>query len=385
MTKDGFNEAHSNVGPSLRKLRITIVSSFMREGRVGRAGGMARSAESLYNALGREGLVDVRKTPQDYRFAFLFLARLVRNVMWADIIHVQIAGIITAFDVLLAVLLAHGPKQVVVAYKGGGPERFLARYNRYLHFIFHRTKILAPTWRVADCFRRQGYDAWAIPNVVEVDNFLAAKRKPGRDRLLVCRHLEHLYNIPIALQAFRTVKQQFPDATLTIVGDGSVRDELVHLSRQLALQDVTFIPSVPHTQLPEIYANADLFLNPTNAAGVPVSLVEAAAARLLVVSIDQMGIREFIQHGINGFLVPADDSQMMANYAIRALEEPDLRTRLQETAKRSAAEYSWQKLRSRYYALYQNVSCETRRSSHSGSAGSWPEAHEMKRPFRISS
>jgi glycosyltransferase involved in cell wall biosynthesis len=376
----------SHVGSSLRKLRITIVSPFLRKGTVGGAGGMARSAESLYNGLGAESLVEVRKTPQDYRFPLLFFARLVRNVMWADIIHVQIAGVIGALNVVLTVILAHGAKRVIVAYAGGYPEEFLTRFYRYLYLIFRRTKILVPTCSAANCFRRRGYDTWTIHNIIEVDSFLKTRREPGRDRLIVCRHLKRLYNIPMALHAFGKIKQQFPSATLTIVGDGSMRDELVHLSRQLGLEDVTFHPSIPHAQLPKMYAKADLLLNPTNAVEIPMSLVEAAAAGLLVVSIDQMGIREFIQHGINGFLVPADDSQMMANYAIRALKEPDLRSRLQETAKRSAAEYSWQKLRSRYYALYQNVSRETRRSAHSGqSARSWPEAHEMKRPFRISS
>ncbi len=234
----------------------------------------------------------------------------------------------------------------------------MACYNRYLRHFFRNARILVTTSWAADCFRRRGYETWVIPNMVEVGAFFGTLHQPGNGRVVVCRHLNSIYNIPMALHAFRAIKQEAKDSTLTIVGDGPMRDELLRLSQQLALEDVAFHPSVPHSHPPRIYATADVILNPTNAVGIPTSLVEAAAAGLVMISVDSGGIRELIQHGVNGFLVPPEDWRAMAKWAITALREPNLRNSICDAARRTALDYSWRKLRVRFYALYRAVMVE---------------------------
>jgi glycosyltransferase involved in cell wall biosynthesis len=321
---------------------------------------MAQSAQSLYDGLRQGGLVVVRKTPQDYRFPWLFLPRLLRNIVWADVIHVQTANIITALtNAIVPVVLGERlGKSCIISYKGGYPEEFLARYDSILRRFLRKAMILVTTEWMANCFRRYGYECFVIPNVVEVGAFLKVKHERGSQRLIVCRHPDRRYNIPMALRAFKIIKRKFPRATLTVVGDGPMRNELGLLSNELSLADVRFQPSVPHLELPKIYAKADLFLNPTNAVGIPISLVEAAAAGLVIISIDSGGIREFIQEGVNGFLIPDDDWRALAKLANIALRKSSLTKKLGDSAKRTAARYSWPELSFRFYALYNRVATE---------------------------
>jgi glycosyltransferase involved in cell wall biosynthesis len=335
-------------------MRLTIISPFPRSGRPSRAGGMAQSAQSLYDGLRRDGVLDLRKTPQDYRCPWLFLLSLVRNVVWADVIYVQISGAFTALTnvVVSSSLGGRLGKLVIVRYGGGMPEEFLAVYGTYFHRFLRNAHIVVNSSLAANSFRRRGYQTSIIPNVVDVESFLTAVHQPGTERVLVCRHLDPRYNIPMALHAFKTIKQEFPAATLTVTGDGPMREELIRLSKSLSLQDVVFHPMVPHSRLREIYAKADVFLNPTNSVEIPISLVEAAAAGLVVVSSDNGAIREFIRNEENGLLSTPNDPKMMAKLVITVFRNRRLMDILQKAARRRAERYSWNALREKYYDMF---------------------------------
>jgi glycosyltransferase involved in cell wall biosynthesis len=288
----------------------------------------------------------------------MFLLRLVRNSLWADVIYVQISGAITAFTngVFPSIFSGRLGKIVIIRYGGGYPETFLATYDRYFHRFFHDATVVVNTSLAANSFRIRGYKTWVIPNIAEVENFLTARREPGALRVIVCRHLDRIYNIPIALKAFKIVKQEFPSATLTVTGDGPMLEELRRLSESLSLRDVVFRASVPHSDLPGIFAKADVFINPTNAVEIPLSLVEAAAAGLVIVASDTGAIREFIQHNVNGLLSAPNDSEMMAKWVIALFHRSNLMSKFRRAARRSATQYSWSALRDRYYELCRRAS-----------------------------
>jgi glycosyltransferase involved in cell wall biosynthesis len=116
----------------------------------------------------------------------------------------------------------------------------------------------------------------------------------------------HVYLI----EAMKEVLREFPDARLLIVGDGKMKRDLAALVSRLEMErNVCFIPSVKETE--DVLAAMDLFVMPSLAEGLGLSLIEAMAAGLAVVGSDIGGIKSLIKHGYNGLLVePANPKQL---------------------------------------------------------------------------
>jgi len=112
---------------------------------------------------------------------------------------------------------------------------------------------------------------------------------------------------------------------LSIIGGGELERELIELSNHLDLTDrVTFFGARPPSFVKSILDKSDIFLLPSvtdklgDMEGVPVALMEAMTAGLIVVSTIHSGIPELIEHGVNGFLVPEKNSKGLAEAIILA-------------------------------------------------------------------
>jgi len=114
--------------------------------------------------------------------------------------------------------------------------------------------------------------------------------------------------------------------SLIIVGDGPQEKALRTLCQDNAVDNVIFAGFVQREDLPCYYAIADVFVFPT--LGDPYGLVvdEAMACSLPIVSTSAAGeIRDRIEEGVNGFIVPPADSQALADRMLRLAQDPELR------------------------------------------------------------
>ena len=123
--------------------------------------------------------------------------------------------------------------------------------------------------------------------------------------------------IDILLQAF--AKCDLPDWRLRIIGDGDQREALETLAQLLCIEDrVTFAGAMPHGACLAVIAVAGMFVLPCRKAsdgdqdGIPVALMEAMAASRPVICGDLPTIRELVQDGQSGLLVPQGDSTSLA-------------------------------------------------------------------------
>jgi glycosyltransferase involved in cell wall biosynthesis len=194
-----------------------------------------------------------------------------------------------------------------------------------------------------------------VPNIVELDRFAYRVRDPLRPRVLCTRNLERLYNVPCVLRAFARIQARHPHAALTLVGGGSQDAALRELARELGLRDVTFVGRVPPEAIASYYAEADIYLQAPSIDNMPLSVLEAFASGLPVVSTDVGGIPAILTHGVHGLLAPDNDDERLAQHVLTLLERPDYARQLAAAAFETCAAYQWPVAREGWLAAYRRA------------------------------
>ena len=141
--------------------------------------------------------------------------------------------------------------------------------------------------------------------------------------------------LPVTLRTFAAFLRQYPNAMLTIAGEGPLLGELQNLARDLNIaQRVSFTGFISQEELREIYYQSHIFVHPSqtgrdgNQEGVPNAMLEAMATGLPVFATDHGGIPEAVENGVSGVLVPERDDKGLARALVNAAQDPGFLSRI---------------------------------------------------------
>ncbi len=244
-------------------------------------------------------------------------------------------------------------KRIILHYHSGEAEDHLARWGSLVHpWLQLVNDIVVPSDYLRKVFARHGYRTRVIPNVVDTSHFRYRERIPPRPRLLSTRNLESYYQVENTVRAFALLKALFPDAILTIAGSGSQEEELRRLTSSLDLEGVRFVGAVTPSLLPALYDAADIFVNSSIVDNQPVSVLEALASGLLVVTTGSGDIATMVRDGETGLLVPTGDPAAMAKAVTSLLDNPDRARLMARRAKHEIDRYTWAVVRREWAAVY---------------------------------
>lgn len=141
------------------------------------------------------------------------------------------------------------------------------------------------------------------------------------DALIVIstRSLEPIYGVDAVIDAFRLARVREPRLRLLLLGDGNLRAEVAAAISAAGLDSsVAQVGAVPNELLPDHFRAADVYVSGSRTDGSSVSLLEAMATGLPVVVSDVPGNREWVRHGVNGWLVPVGDVSALADRMLEA-------------------------------------------------------------------
>jgi len=157
----------------------------------------------------------------------------------------------------------------------------------------------------------------------------------GEWRFVQAGRLIEKKGLPVTLRAFAIFQNQYPNATLTIAGEGPLLGQVQKLAHELNIQErVSFAGFISQEQLREIYYRSHIFLHPSqtgrdgNQEGIPNSMLEAMASGLPAFATQHGGIPEAIENGASGVLVPEGDHEKLARALLDAAEDPELLSRI---------------------------------------------------------
>ena len=144
--------------------------------------------------------------------------------------------------------------------------------------------------------------------------------------------------------------------SLLVAGEGPDREALEARARELGIQDrVRFLGRQPRERVVELFRAADATILSSSWENFPHTVVEALAVGTPVLAMEAGGVAEVVRDGVNGLLVPAGDTDALAEAVRRYFGDAALRERLRGQATESVADYSAERVFSRLEDVLRSV------------------------------
>ena len=366
-------EAVSGTGaPDRSRIRVLLIASSLDA-----IGGQSIQADTICRGFRDDHSVQVHFQPINPRlpapFHSLQQIKFLRTLLTFVLYCFKLVGAIRRSDVVhafsasyLSFVLAPTPaiylarwfgRPLILNYHSGEAEDHLKRWPSAHRLLRRVDQIVVPSRFLVDVFSRFGLDAREVHNAVDLSAYEFRARSTFSPRFLVNRSFEKHYNVSCVLQAFARIQKAIPAATLTVAGDGPLRDELRSLAETLGLRDVRFVGRVRPEAMPGLYAVHDIWLNASDIDNMPLSILEAFSSGLLVISTNAGGIPYLVRHLQTGLLVECGNAEALANAAIKAVTEPEQHVMLTRRAREECNRYTWETIhelwRAQYVELYE--------------------------------
>jgi len=206
-------------------------------------------------------------------------------------------------------------------------------------------------------YRISGRKIPVILNGIDVSRYALSdeeKSKPRPFTVINVASFNKWKNQMLLLHSFYKVILQYPDVRLIFVGEGAERERVRHETEVLGIADkVLFTGITDHVET--FLKKADVFVLSSTFEGLPLSILEAYAAGLPVISTNVGGVRDILEDGVNGFLVPPNDETAMANAIRRVYENPKLREKMSCVNRLKANEFDIKRITEQYIELYFSI------------------------------
>jgi glycosyltransferase involved in cell wall biosynthesis len=226
----------------------------------------------------------------------------------------------------------------------GGNLPYRLKHNPKLSsLIFNNSyQNIAPSGYLKYEFEIKGYTTQLIPNVIPIANYTFKERKKITPKLLYVRAFASIYNPTMAIEVLKELKKKYPEATLCMIGpdkDGTLKD-VKHLINTYDLQDSVEITGVlSKKEWHKKSKDFDIFINTTNVDNTPISVIEAMALGLPIVSTNVGGLPYLISNNIDGVLVDKEQPILMANEIHKIIEKN--KSSFAKKARMRAEGYDW--------------------------------------------
>lgn len=258
---------------------------------------------------------------------------------------------------LVTSLLRVMRKPYVLTAHGGSLPEFLAAHPSRAHRLFASAAcVTAPSGYLAEEVGKYREGVVVLPNAVDTAACRFRLRDHPAPSLVWLRAYEKIYRPWLAVHALAELLCDYPDTTLTIIGpdrhDGSL-EQAKQAARDLGVMDrVDFLGPIDKKSVPGRLARHDVFLNTTAIDNTPVSVIEAMACGLCVVSTAAGGIPHLLHHEKDALLVSANpDGCEIAGAVKRLLEDSSLARAISLQARHTAENCSWEAVLPRWERL----------------------------------
>jgi len=295
-----------------------------------------------------------------FRFLDMLLTTLIKkNSYQLGLIEVY-SGLAFIWAFSCGLLLKSIKKPFVLVLHGGNLPQFSQKYSFLVHKLLGwAQKVFSPSHYLKENFQNFRQDIEIIPNPIDINKYQFKVRNSVTPKLIWLRAFHQIYNPCLVPELIVLLRNKFPETRVWMIGpdkgDGSLQ-ALVSLAENLSVfQLITIIPGITKDQVPTYLNHGDIFINTTNYDNTPVSVIEAMASGLCVVSTNVGGIPYLLENEVDALLVPPDDPHSMATAIQRIINDPGLATRLSSNARKKAEQFDWSIILPRWEKEFANI------------------------------
>ncbi len=244
-------------------------------------------------------------------------------------------------------------KYIPILRGGNLPDR-LKRSQKLSKSIFNNAyKNIAPSKYTQHSFESSGYkNIMCIPNSIELKKYSFQKKEFNNANLLWVRSFSEIYNPTLAVKLLKALQDESISASLCMVGpenDGSMRKTKA-CAKQLNVE-VTFTGKLTKNEWISLSENFNIFINTTNFDNMPVSVIEAMALGLPIISTNVGGIPFLINNEVDGVLVKPNDIDGFVNAILEIRRKPEKAIKMATLARKKAEEFNWTNVKKQWIKL----------------------------------
>ncbi len=323
-------------------------------------------SQSLANELQKAGWKIIRTSYSKNPFAMILdISRVIftRREDYSAA-HIDVfSGRAFIWAEVSVLLLRFLGKKIYLSLHGGGLPDFAEKVPRRVAMILNAAAVVTtPSQYIQKNLSFLRKDIRYLPNAVPIQKYPFRKRDLPKPRIVWLRAFHKIYNPALAVKVILNIKQKIPDVEMCMIGpdkkDGTLQSVQLLITQSGLNNNIRIEPGVPHDQVSERFRQADIFINTTNFESFGVSMMEAAACGLCLVSTDAGEIPYLWKSDLEAMLVTRNDSGAMSDAVIRVLREPGLAEKLSVNARRRAEFFDWEKVLPLWLDLFQEAVLE---------------------------
>jgi glycosyltransferase involved in cell wall biosynthesis len=330
--------------PTKSDLSVLLVGNFLTD-----SVGNYQACEDLARRLEKAGWLVITTSSKRNRLSRLIdmSITVIRKRKQYSVAHVDVfSGLAFLWAKTTCFILRLINKPYILTLHGGNLPTFAKLWPKSVgRLLRSAAAVNTPSGYLYEHLRCCRSDLRVLPNPLNISAYNFRLRKKPEPRLIWLRAIHDIYNPSLVPRVMALVKHDFPQSHVFMIGpdksDGSLKSTQ-RMARELGVSSrISYVGRVPKSKVPHWMEKGDIFLNTTNIDNTPVSLLEAMAAGLCVVSTNVGGIPYLLDHGEDGLLVSANDPEAMAKAVNRVLTEPGLAERLSHNARKKVEQFDW--------------------------------------------
>jgi glycosyltransferase involved in cell wall biosynthesis len=242
---------------------------------------------------------------------------------------------------------------VPLLHGGNLPQRFKKNPKACQRYFSNAYQNITPSHYLMQELEAVGLDKVRyIPNALPLDAYHFKERETFEPNILWVRAFAKIYNPEMAVRVLSEVQQSYPKAALTMVGpdkDGSMITTKA-LAKALGVS-VTFTGQLSKQAWRELAADHAIFINTTHVDNTPVSVLEAMALGLAVVSTNVGGIPFMVANESEVLLVEDADVKAMATAIMDCVRNPIATQNRVQAARKKVESFDWVKVKEEWTQL----------------------------------
>lgn len=257
-------------------------------------------------------------------------------------------------------VLRFSGKPYVLTLHGGDLPEFAKRWpKRITSLLASARTVTVPSSYMLERMRQFREDMILLPNPLFTNDYRFRLRLKLAPKLVWLRAFHRIYNPSLAPKVIALLIDDLPDSTVMMIGP-SKGDGSLELMQQVAANlgvtaKVILAGKVPKEDIYDWLDKGDIFLNTTNVDNTPISILEAMACGLCIVSTNVGGIPYVLEHEYDALLVAPDDPEAMAAAVRRILNDSDFAQQLSLNARKKVEQFDWSVILPRWEQLFTSV------------------------------